>query len=58
MGRKLRKLSEFIPPGADHYAPNYAFNKHTPQRTINYQTNRCNFSKSVTGNVGPGVYNV
>lgn len=43
-------------PGADHYFPNDAFNRTTPQRTISYQTNRTDFSRSVTKRIGPGDY--
>ena len=56
MGKKIKNLPEFKTPGANYYNPNYKYNKHLAQRTINYSTKRTDFSRSGTGNVGPGDY--
>ena len=56
MGRKIKDLPQFITPGADEYQPKEDLTRPNPQRVINYNTNRTDFSKSVTGNIGPGVY--
>ena len=58
MGKKIKDLSKFISPGADNYEPTDSLTKPTPQRTINYRKDRTDFSKSITGNVGPGDYEV
>ena len=58
MGKKIKDLPQFITPGADNYEPKEDLTRPTPQRTINYQTNRTDFSKSITGAIGPGVYRV
>ncbi len=56
MGRKIKNLPEFITPAGNDYDPIDYLTKTTPQRVINYDTNRTNFSKSITGEVGPGDY--
>ena len=56
MGKKIKDLTQFITPGADNYNPTDDLTKATPQRVINYKTDRTDFSKSVTGQIGPGVY--
>lgn len=58
MGRKLKDLQKFITPGADEYYPTDDLTKPAAQRVINYETNRTNFSKSITGQIGPGDYEV
>ena len=56
MGKKIKDLTQFITPGADNYQPKENLTKPSAQRTINYYTNRTDFSKSITGPIGPGVY--
>lgn len=56
MGRKIKDIPDFVTPAADNYDPNEVLTKPNPQRTINYQTKRTDFSKSITGAIGPGVY--
>lgn len=58
MGRKLKDLPEFITPAGSDYTPIEYLTKPAPQRVINYDTNRVDFSKSITGVVGPGDYDV
>ena len=56
MGRKIKDLPQFITPGADEYQPKEDLTRPSPQRVINYRTNRTDFSKSITGPIGPGGY--
>ena len=59
MGLKLKKMTEFVGPAPDNYTPSDSLTKPQPQRSINYDANRTDFSKSITGKrVGPGVYEV
>ena len=59
MGLKLKKLTEFVGPAPDNYTPRDSLTKPQAQRPINYDANRTDFSKSITGKrVGPGVYEV
>lgn len=56
MGRKLKELTEFITPAGSDYNPVDLLTKPTAQRVINYHTMRVDFSRSITGKVGPGDY--
>lgn len=56
MGHKLKKLTQDITPAGSNYNPVIYLTKPAAQRVINYATNRSDFSKSITGNVGPGDY--
>jgi hypothetical protein len=57
MGKKLKKEDEQNTPGSNYYNPNADVVKYSPQRPINFQSNRVDFSKSITGKrVGPGSY--
>jgi hypothetical protein len=58
MGLKLKSQPpKFITPGANNYLPNDSFVKTNSPRPINLNSNRADFSKSVTGVlVGPGNY--
>lgn len=58
MGRKLKEQQQFITPAGNDYKPNDVLTKPNPQRVINYDTMRSDFSKSITGNVGPGDYEI
>ena len=54
---KLKKLTEDVYPAPSAYQPSEHLTRSTPQRTVNYYSNRTDFSKSITGKrVGPGVY--
>lgn len=56
MGRKLKKIPDFVTPAGSNYEPVDLLTKPNPQRVINFDANRTDFSKSITGNVGPGDY--
>ena len=57
MGLKLKKLTQFVGPAPDNYTPSHELTKPQYQRPINYDADRTDFSKSITGKrVGPGVY--
>ena len=57
MAFKLKKLADFVNPSPSDYDPNTTFTKPTSQRVINYDSNRADFSKSITGaRIGPGLY--
>jgi hypothetical protein len=56
MGRKLKDLTEFVTPAGSNYDPVDLLTKPNPQRVINYHTDRVDFSRSITGKVGPGDY--
>ena len=56
MGLKLKKLTEFINPAPSAYDPKEGLTKPRSQYPINSYSVRTDFSKSVTGRVGPGVY--
>jgi hypothetical protein len=57
MGKKLKEAPKFTTPGADHYSPNKEFIKEKSPRTVNFYSNRVDFSRSLTGKqVGPGSY--
>lgn len=56
MGKKIKDLTKFVTPGADNYRPKDDLTKPNAQRTVSYYTNRTDFSKSITGKIGPGVY--
>lgn len=56
MGHKLKKFTEFVTPAGSNYNPVDHLTKPLAQRVINYHTSRVDFSKSITGNVGPGDY--
>lgn len=59
MAKKLQKLTEFENPAPSAYDPKDSLTKPQPQRPINFDSDRTDFSKSITGkNVGPGVYQV
>lgn len=49
MGRKLKEPTQFITPAGSNYEPIDYLTKPNAQRVINYATNRCDFSKSITG---------
>jgi len=53
----LKKLTEFVNPAPSAYEPKEELTKNSPQRPINLNSDRTDFSKSITGTkVGPGVY--
>jgi hypothetical protein len=56
MGRKLKNLPEYVTPAGSDYNPSDHLTKSAAQKVINYHTNRVDFSKSITGIVGPGDY--
>lgn len=58
MSLKLKKLTEFVNPAPSAYDPKEILTKPTSQRPINYHSDRVDFSKSITGRVGPGVYEI
>lgn len=43
-------------PAANDYNPIDNLTKPNSQKAISYQTQRVDFSKSVTGSIGPGKY--
>lgn len=57
MGLKLKKLTQFVNPAPSHYSPSEILTKPQSQRPIHLDSDRTDFSKSITGrNVGPGNY--
>lgn len=59
MAIKLKKMTEFVNPAPTSYEPKDILTKPVSQRPINYNSDRIDFSKSITGGkVGPGKYEV
>lgn len=58
MALKLKKLTEFVNPAPSAYNPKEDLTKPTSQRPINLYSDRTDFSKSITGKIGVGVYEV
>jgi hypothetical protein len=59
MASKLKEMSRFESPSPSAYDPKSTLTKPQPQRPINYDSQRTDFSRSITGkNVGPGVYQI
>jgi hypothetical protein len=59
MGHKLKKVTEDVNPPPSAYSPSHELTKPQSQRPINFESDRTDFSKSVTGkHVGPGIYEV
>lgn len=58
MALKLKKLTEFVNPAPSAYSPKENLTRPTSQRPINLNSDRADFSKSITGKVGPGIYEI
>lgn len=56
MGKKIKDIEKLAVPGTGQYDPKYSLAKPNSQRTISYKAYRTDFSKSMTGRVGPGEY--
>lgn len=58
MALKLKKLTEFVNPAPSAYNPKEDLTRPASQRPINLYSDRTDFSKSITGRLGPGIYDV
>lgn len=56
MGRKTANASNTQTPGIGQYDPNFNAIKPKYQRVVSFDSNREDFSKSTTGQIGPGYY--
>lgn len=56
MALKLKKLPEYINPAPSAYNPKDDLTKPTYKRPINCYSDRTDFSKSITANLGVGAY--
>lgn len=51
------KSKPFVLPGAGNYDINDGLIKRKAQSSIVFTSDRVDFSKTITGNIGPGHYN-
>jgi hypothetical protein len=58
MGKKIKDMEKFITPSSFSYHPLIDKVKPNSTKIINYESNRFDFSKSSTGIIGPGKYEV
>lgn len=48
--------STLVTPGANHYRPKANITRAKAKSTIVFRSDRCDFSKTITGAIGPGQY--
>lgn len=58
MGWKLLRLVKNITPSVHDYCPNTALTERKERESLTLIANRTDFSRSMTGRIGPGAYNL
>jgi len=58
MGWKVKKLTQDITPSAHDYQPNISLTERRTTDALNLYSNRMDFSRSITKQIGPGEYNL
>lgn len=56
MGIRHKKIKQFINPSPSNYDPKQTLIRSRSKSPINFNSERYDFSKSITGIIGPGDY--